>query len=471
MSLDVRESTEEQYDAGQERLKFIFLGAVYFFMIFGNSIIKDLKDVIFMNIVGRTYVPLAKILSMFVLIPPIFLYAKIVDKLRRYQLIAFFGAFFGIVGIILAIFLGNPTIGLMNTNTNPYRLFGWLVYFVVEGYSPFLVSVFWAFTHSITSPKGARNNYAFMVSASKVGGMLGAGGAWYMFSSYGSSTAFSLLADVRLHQAVFVGASVVVLMVPIVVYALMRNVSGRYLHGYEAAYKVEKEKGKQGKEETGIWAGLLMLLKYPYVLGIFGMIYFYELVNTVLGYLRLGEAQSQAANLAQQSSFLLQSTFMMHVLGFIIAFFGTSTLMRRLGERTCLLLIPVISGMLLFVYMIDTTPMVLTFAWVILKAVNYAFAWPVRESLYIPTVKSIKFKSKAWIDAFGSKFAKAGASTFNILMNFFEVTAMAMPIYSAFFATVVSLWVGVAYFLGHRYDKAVANNEVIGLESEGIAEK
>ena len=145
--------------------------------------------------------------------------------------------------------------------------------------------------------------------------------------------------------------------------------------------------------------------------------------------------------------------------------------MRRLGERTCLLLIPVISGMLLFVYMIDTTPMVLTFAWVILKAVNYAFAWPVRESLYIPTVKSIKFKSKAWIDAFGSKFAKAGASTFNILMNFFEVTAMAMPIYSAFFATVVSLWVGVAYFLGHRYDKAVANNEVIGLESEGIAEK
>lgn len=471
MSLDVRESMEEQYDAGQERLKFIFLGAVYFFLIFGNSIVKDLKDAIFMNIVGRTYVPLAKILAMFVLIPPIFLYAKIVDKLRRYQLLAFFGAFFGIVGIIFAIFLGHPTIGLINTNTNPYRIFGWLFYFFVEGYSPFLVSVFWAFTHSITSPKGARNNYAFMVSASKVGGMLGAGVAWYMFSFYSSSTVFCSLADVRIHQVVLAGASVVVLVVPIVVYALMRNVSGRYLHGYEAAYRAEKKKGEQGKEKTGIWAGLLMLLKYPYVLGIFGMIYFYELVNTVLSYLRLGAAQSQAVNLSQTTSFLLQSTFWMHVLGFMIAFFGTSTLMKRLGERTCLLLIPIISGILLLIYMVETTPMVLAAAWVILKAVNYAFAWPVRESLYIPTVKSIKFKSKAWIDAFGSKSAKACGSTFNILVAKFEVMALAMPLYSAFFASVVSLWVGVAYFLGRRFNKAVANNEVIGLESEEIAEK
>ena len=470
MSLGGRESTGEQYDAGQERLKFIFMGAIYFFLIFGNSIVKDLKDVIFMNMVGITYVPLAKILAMFVLIPPIFLYAKIVDKLRRYQVLAFFGAFFGIVGIIFAFFLGNPEIGLANTNASPYRLFGWLFYFFIEGYSPFLVSVFWAFTHSITSPKGARNNYAFMVSASKVGGMLGAGVAWYMFSFYSTSTVFCSLADVRMHQVILAGASSVVLVIPIVVYALMRNVSGRYLHGYEAAYRAEKEKSKQGKEETGIWAGLLMLIKYPYVLGIFGMIYFYELVATVISYLRLGAAQSQAVNLSQQSIFLLQTTFMMHVLGFIIAFFGTSALMKRLGERTCLLLIPVISGALLAIYMVNTTPTILAAAWMILKAVNYAFAWPVRESLYIPTVKSIKFKSKSWIDAFGSKFAKSSASTFNLLMTKFQPLAMATPIYSVFFASVVSLWAGVAYFLGRRFEKAVANNEVIGIDSEETSE-
>jgi len=471
MAQELRELAGEQHDVWQERLKFIFLGAIFFFLVFGYSIVKDLKDSIFMNIVGKTYIPWAKLFAMFVLIPPIFFYSKIVDKLRRYQLLATCGVLFGILGIVFALLLGHPTIGLSNTNTNPHRLFGWIFYFFVEGYSPFLVSVFWAFANSITSPKGARKGYAYMVSASKLGGIAGTGMAWYFFSLYRNATTFGSLADVRVHQMVLVAASIGVLMIPIVVYALMRTVSGRYLHGYEAAYRAEKEKSKQGKEETGMFAGLIMLLKYPYVLGIFGMIYFYELVATVLNYMRLGVAQAQAINMAQVSGFLLQGTFMMHSMGLLIALFATSALMKRLGERLCLLLIPMVSGLLLFFLVIETTPAILAWAWVVLKAVNYAFAWPVRESLYIPTVKSIKFKSKAWIDAFGSKVAKSSGSTFNIFMTQFETMSMATPIYSAFFASVVSLWFGVAYFLGYRFDKAVANNEVIGLESEPAEEK
>lgn len=470
MGLDVRESTGEQYEAGQERLKFIFLGAIFFFLVFGYSIVKDLKDSVFMSIVGRDYVPWAKLAALFVLIPPIFLYSKVVDKLRRYQLLASCGVLFGVLGLIFALLLGHPGIGLANTNTGPYRLFGWIFYFFVEGYSPFLVSVFWAFANSITSPKGARRGYAFMVSASKIGGMAGTGLAWFLFSLYRNVTTFGSFADVRIHQFVLAGASLGVLMIPVMVYFLMRKVSGRYLHGYEAAYRAEKEKSKQGKEETGIWSGLIMLLKYPYVLGIFGMVYFYELVATVLNYMRLGVAQAQGTNLAQVSGFLLQSTFMMQSVGLLIALLGTSTLMRRLGERVCLLLIPLISGFLFFILMVETTPIILAGAWVILKAINYAFSWPVRESLYIPTVKSIKFKSKAWIDTFGSKVAKSSGSTFNIFMTKFETIAMATPIYSAFFASVVSLWITVAYFLGRRFELAVARNEVIGLEQD-ISEK
>ena len=470
MSLGVRESAEEQYDAGQERLKFIFLGLTYFFLVCGYSIVKDLKDSIFINMVGRTYIPWAKLIAIGVLIPAIFLYSKIVDKLRRYQLLAFCGVFFGVLGILFAFLLGHPTIGLANTNTSKWRIFGWLFYFYIEGYSPFLVSVFWSFAHSITSPKGAKNNYALMVSASKVGGMLGTGSAWLIFTVFGAYSLGSY-ADVLLHQIVLGGASCVVLVMPFVVYMLMRRVSGRYLHGYEAAYKVEKEKAKQGKEATGMWDGLVMLIKYPYVLGIFGMVYFFDLILMVLNYLRLGVAQSHAMSLSQVSAYLLQTTFFMHLLGFCISFFGTTMLMKRLGERLCLLLIPIISGILLFFLMIGTTPVILVSAWIVLKAINYAFAWPVRESLYIPTVKSIKFKSKAWIDAFGSKIAKSSGSTVLIVLSRFEAVALAGPIYSVFFASVVSLWVVVAFFLGRRFDRAIAQNEVIGLDKGTTDEK
>ena len=87
------------------------------------------------------------------------------------------------------------------------------------------------------------------------------------------------------------------LLVPLFIIMLMKKVPGRYLHGYEAVYKVEKERQKKGKSETGIWSGLTMLFNYPYVLGMFGIIFFYELVNTVLSYQRIRIAEAHSTTL------------------------------------------------------------------------------------------------------------------------------------------------------------------------------
>lgn len=459
------DSVSESY----ARLKFFFLSIAFFFVIGGYTVAKELKDSIFVSIVGRTYVPTAKILAMFVLIPAIFFYSIMVDKVRRYQLLAFYSAFFGIFGIIFAWMLGHPTIGLSNTDSSPYRIFGWIFYFFVEGYSPFVVSVFWAFANSITSPQGAKNNYAYMVSASKLGGMLSAAVAWYVFSLNAACDNGSPF-DVFAHQIVLVMSSCMLLFVPVVIYFLMKKVPGKYLHGYEAVYQAEK-KQQDKKEETekisvgGMFSGLILLLRYPYVMGIFGMVFFYEVIATILSYLRLGVAQSYSMNISQVSAFLFKLMFIMHLVGFVMSLFGTSNLLKRLGERTCLLLIPLLSGGLLCYLMVETTPLAITSAFILLKAVNYAFAWPIRESLYIPTTKEIKFKAKSWVDAFGSKFAKASGSTFNSITASLGPTMM-LPVHSFFFAFMVSLWFLVAFLLGIRFDRAIDRNEVIGLDKE-----
>lgn len=113
--------------------------------------------------------------------------------------------------------------------------------------------------------------------------------------------------------------------------------------------------------------------------------------------------------------------------------------------------------------MLTATPYALIVAFVALRAINYAFSWPVKESLYIPTVKEIKFKSKSWIDVFGSKFAKTSGSAFNILTTRVGQT-MLLPIHSFFFAFVVGVWFVAAYLLGKRFEWAVAHDEVIGAE-------
>ncbi len=445
-----------------ERLKVLCLTITFFLIIGAYTVTRDLKNAIFISIVGKEYIPWAKVMSMLVLIPAIFLYAKFVDDLRRYQLLCFYSLFFGIASLVFTFFIGHPSIGIANTDTNPHRLFGWLFYFFVEGFSPFVVSVFWAFANSITNPEGAKRSYGFIVSGSKLGGMLSAGIAWILFDRSSRALPGDFFSEIATHQIIMAVSSLMLLVVPIIVLALIKKVPGRYLHGYEAVYQMEKQK-KKTVQETGVFTGLKLFIKYPYVLGIFGMVFFYEIIATILSYLRLGIAQAHAENISGMSKVLFEMVFKTHVVGLFISLFATGTLLKKLGTRVCLLLIPLSIGSFLLYLMFETTPEALISAFVGFKAINYAFSWPVRESLYIPTIKEIKFKSKSWIDAFGSKFAKTTGSTFNIISTNLG-PALFLPLHSFLFASIIGLWFLTAFLLGRRFDKAVVNNEVIGFE-------
>lgn len=439
----------------QERAKLFFLALTFFFVIAGYTIARDLKDAMFLNVVGREYIPYAKTLSMLILVPAIFIYSLLVDRVRRYQLLTIYSTFYGFMYLLMAYYVGHPTIGLLNIDQSPTRIFGWLIYFLVEGYSPFVVGSFWAFANSINDPESAKKNYGLMVSGSKIGGVLSAGAAWGLFSW--ASVQNSFIIDVYVHQIAFFISALLVLCVPIVVYYFIRMVPGEYLHGYEAAYRIEKK----GKAKTGIFEGLVLLLRYPYVLGIFGMVYFYEVVSTVLSYLRLGIAEQYCANVSAQTAFLFKIYLITHLIGLFIAVFGTRTLQSVLGTRACLLLVPLLTGGFLFFMLSSSDSYAVVYAFIALKAIHYAFSWPVRETLYIPTVKDIKFKSKSWIDAFGSKVARTSGSAVNVAMTRIGAQFF-MAAHSFFFAGIVALWFLTAFFLGRRFERAVRNNEVIG---------
>lgn len=447
----------------QERLKLLLLTAAFFLVIGAYTLVKELKDSIFVSVVGKEYVPWARIAVMFILIPAILFYSFLVDKMRRYQLLCFYSVLYGIMGFVCIYLVGHPTIGIANTDTSPYRLFGWFFYFFIEGFSPFVVSVFWAFSNSVYGPEEAKNNYALLVSGSKIGGMLTAGFAMLILG-YKNSLGCRLCTDVLSHQLLLGIFSLFVLCIPFVIYLLIKKVPGRYLHGYEAVYQVEKEKSKE-EQKPNILSGLVMLIKWPYILGIFGMLVFYETVQTVLSYQRLGLARSLSPVISDMSYFLFKVAFLQHLVGFFISFVGTRALLNRLGERICLLLIPISTGLLLFLFLANYTPNTLIIVLILLRSINYAFAQPVRESLYIPTIKDMKFKSKSWVDAFGGKFAKGFGSSFNAFSELVGSTLF-FPIHTIFFTCIVIVWTLTAYLLGNRFNQAIARNEVIGIEDE-----
>jgi AAA family ATP:ADP antiporter len=453
-----------------ERIKVALLSVCFFVVIGGYTLVKELKDSVFLNVVGLEYLPWVKLFSMIVLIPLVFFYSKLVDVLRRYHLLYFYAIVYGLGGMIFAYFLGHPTIGLANTDASPNRVFGWVFYFFVEGYSPFLVSVLWAFVNSITKPEAVKDSYIILTASAKLGGAMMAGFAWWLLHM--NACGNSCFSDVVSHQILLVLASLILLCVPFVIAYMMHKVPGYHMHGYEAAYKAEKQRSKAEENVTGVWnslksmfSGLYLIISYPYVLGIFGMIFFWEIINVIFNYLRLGIGQAATESVSGFGVFLYQQACFTHLVGFVFVLLGTKTIITWLGERRSLIAIPVMIGGIITYYLVMQTLAAATLAYVLMRAVNYAFAYPLRESLYIPTTKAMKFKSKSWIDGFGSKLSKGVGSYYNIFIQGIAKASI-VSVHMLFFGLVIFLWGIMANLLGRRFEAAVKKNEVIGTDDQ-----
>jgi ATP:ADP antiporter, AAA family len=449
-----------------EKLKFFLLTVAFCLVIGAYTIVKELKDTVFVGVVGNEYLPKAKFLVIFFLIPAALLYATLVDNIRRYQLLSFYCFLYGAILLFFTYLLGSPEHGLANIQTSPWRLFGWAFYFVLEGFSPFVVGVFWAFANSVSDPREAKASYATMVAGSKIGGMVAALFAWFLMTNLGVMPCFNF-SDTVAHQILLGGSAVLLLCVPLVIYYLMKAVPGRYLHGYEVVYKEEKKNSKSGASHTGMFSGLQIMLESPYILGIFLLVFFYELLNVVLNYQRIcllkaAASTSGAFSMAEFTGSMFLQTFWMHFYGLLLSFFGVRILLKKYGEKYCLLMIPALVALLLIYFMIVQTPEAMLHVFVGLRSINYSFSKQLCESLYIPTMKDIKFKAKSWIDSFGTKISKSSGSIFvDIVKTAMPGTAAFYYVYGAFFSILIAAWFTTAYLLGRRYEKAVESNEII----------
>ncbi len=441
--------------------KVLVLSITFFLLIGAYTVTRELKDVVFTTIVGsdKWLFALAKIFSMLILIPAIFFHSRLVDLVRRHKLLYIYSGLFLAIGCIFVYYLGHPTIGLPNNLNSPNRLFGWFFYFFIEGYSPLVVSVFWAFSNSITKPGAAKSNYPIMIAGSKLGGIVCATLGWSILIA-------GRWSDTANIQVLLAYSTAILGLVPFSVYYLVNKIPKEELHGYEAGYQQRKESRKLHVAEKrsvfrSMIAGLELLFQYPYVMGIFGMSFFFEMISQALKVENIIFVKTASNNLSQFASVMLWQAILVHVVAFVVVLFGTRAIVTYLGERRSLLLVPVVTGLSVIVFLASPSYGTAIFSFVVMRSVNYAFAAPLMESLYIPTVKEIQFKSKSWIDGFGKKFAKTSAQSF----NWYTTGLLGSTLWIAqmsYFSVIVGLWCLVAYALGWRFERAIANNEVIG---------
>ena len=249
------------------------------------------------------------------------------------------------------------------------------------------------------------------------------------------------------------------------------------------------EKGHEKADaEPGFFEGLVLMLKQPYLLGILGVITFYEVIVTVFDYYFKMMVQANVLDPAVKSAYLGQYAVYANLATLLCLLFGISNIQRKLGLTTSLTLMPLIVGLAVFVFRIY--PRMEPFFWLMVasKAINYALNSPAMKQLYIPTTKDVRYKSQAWIESFGSRGSKATGSALNsyhsnlvigngpewgtggklnefakknMFSDIDKGTMFHMAISSYIFFGIIAVWVVVALYLGRTYQKAVDSNKVV----------
>lgn len=445
------------------RSKIFFLSLTFLLMSACQAIWRPLKTSIFAKLVGAEFVPDAKIYSLLFLIPLILIYSKLVDWLRRHQLLYVYTLFHAFGGVILYFLLSHPVYGMVNTEIGSGRFVGWILYFFMESNAAFMSTSFWSFADSVNNPEDAKNYYGLFVAGSKIGSMTMAG-LLYLATAH-----ISIIPDhILLPNFLLIGSFLLVGAAGSI-YSLMKYVPGYYMHGYEEAYKIEKSKTKidKNKKESLLdkikkpFDGLTSMIKSPYLSGIFALVLFYEITIVIFDYIVLRTVDVTHGTAGSLTSFYASYYFIMNLVGLIITLFGTTPLLKKFGIRKSLFVFPIASISILIITIIYPTTGVMFMAMVVIRSLNYALNHPIRAILYIPTTKAIKFKTKAWTDAFGGRISKGFGSGINKLM---QKLTPATALFSSLFLSLglISGWLVVVFFLGKRFQRAIDNKEVIG---------
>ena len=443
----------------EEFKKFLRMGLIFALIIGSYWTLRVLKDSIFIDLVDKHQLPWAKTASLFCLLPLVMIYTKLFDKYSRekmfYILATTYGTLIAVFAILLAVTQGPAELianreGLAYVGT---KVLGYLWYVFVESYGSLVVVLFWSFASDITSPDSAKKGFSLVVAIGQLGGIVGPvliGGLPKMMGFQTSAISVVI-------------CSLSTLMIIVMMKYFLRVTPARLLASFHGA----NEKSTEKEQEPGFLEGLRLILQHKYLMGIFSIIFIYEVIVTIFDYNFKYLAATHYTG-TELTAYLGWYGSSVNFVALACLLLGVNNITRVLGLGVALAMMPVIVGMALFGFItIDS----LSFLFALMvgsKAINYALNGPAIKQLYIPTTHDVRYKSQAWIETFGSRGSKEAGSIFNMLLaplqRMYGIIA-GKSIYitlSGFLGfALVGVWFFIALFLGKTHKKAIKENKVV----------
>ena len=361
---------------GGEGSSVILLGLNVFILLFAYYLLKTVREALILAESGayvKAYSSAGQAALMMLLVP---LYGYLGTKVVRVRLLIGLLLFFA---TNLVLFSAAGSAGARE---------GVVFYIWLGVFNMFAPSQMWALANDIYTEGQGKRLFPVIGIGSSLGAWFGAKGAEQFIHKFNAS-------PYKLQMV----AAALLLVCCVVVFAVNR-LSARHSSPDIAHRAVEK---------LAPGDGFAMIFRDRYLMWIAILMVLLNLVNTIgefiLGDLVAHNAQQlYPGNEAAQKSFIgaFYGGFFANVnlLGFVLQAFAVSRVIKLIGVRRSLFVLPVIS--LITYSSIGLIPLLGFVKWgkTLENATDYSLQNTVRQALFLPTSREAKYKAKAAIDTF-----------------------------------------------------------------------
>jgi len=446
----------------QDEIKKLSLLALAFLFTIGTYwLMRLLKDLVLYKLAfpvclgwsedtGRLWIPTVKTLSPIFVLILVLAYSRLVDIFEKHKLMYIVASFYIVIfSYMTAVLFVKHTYGDIFLGKNILAVSGILGYLFTESFGSLMVALFWSFTISSTTSDQAKRAFPFIAASGQFGAI---GGSSLMLIK--TSIIWPFYATVVLCLLCFMATI-------------------WYLTETVPAEQMQSDNTPEHKKAHHAWSGFTLLYYQPYLIGVLIVSTFYEISGTIVEY----QMNSQASLIFDHVHFKWFKGLYgvsINTLAFFIALLGTSYAIKKLGTQICLLIYPILFALSLvglYIYYTILTPSPYYLLWatftvmLIVKAVAYALNNPVKEMMYIPTSKDVKFKTKSVIDMFGSRSAKMSGAQIGGWLNVPGNPVLSIQ-HLISYGTIISLgfigiWFMAALFVGRLNSKLLEQKQII----------
>lgn len=412
----------------------LLLAANIFLILTAYYIVKPVREALILAVPHgaeiKSYASAGQALLLLGAVP---LYAWIASRVPRRRLINGVTLFFAavLVAFYVAVAAGAPVAVLF---------FLWIGIFNLM-----VPAQFWALANDVYTPEAGKRLFVIVAFGASAGAVFGSYIAGHLISVFG------------VNQLILVSAGVLAASL-----VLTNIVDSR-----EGA--VRSAGGAPPEEPLGKSGAFELLLKKRYLLLIALLIFVLNWVNTIGEYI-LGRTVRDAALAAAGSgaaadaavesfigSFYADFFTIVNIAGLLLQLFIVSRILKYLGVRIALFILPVIALGGYIVAALFPILMAIRDVKIAENSTDYSLQNTVRQVLFLPTTREEKYKAKQAIDTFFQR----GGDVMSALTVFVGSTVLALGVRGFAIINIVLVlgWLLIAFLIAREHRKLVPDEK------------